>query len=49
MVTKSRLLAPLPFVTGQPRLAFDPSRSPEWNFNFAARAIGWECQVDGAA
>jgi hypothetical protein len=26
-----------------------PSRLPEGNFNFAARAIGWECQVDATA
>jgi hypothetical protein len=25
------------------------SRSLEGNFNFAARAIGWECQVYGTA
>jgi hypothetical protein len=23
--------------------------SPDRNFNFAARAIGWECQLDGTA
>jgi hypothetical protein len=25
------------------------SRPPEGNFNFTARAVGWEYQVDGAA
>ncbi len=25
------------------------SRSAKGNFNFASRATGWECQIDGAA
>jgi hypothetical protein len=36
-------------LTSSAHLAFDPSRSPKGNFNFAARAIGWECQVDATA
>jgi hypothetical protein len=48
IAAKSRLSAQLPFVPAS-HAWFPPSRSPDGNFDFAARAIGWECQVDGTA